>query len=291
MDNDTDASDLESVTSTDSDYSSEAETRIEGRKVHVPRIATFLQHASEQIRSLFELSSVLRRPTIDGKWIRSAAKRDNDSSGALELSNAYANYDLLHISEKVHCLRGQGKDVVSLLFQEEAAGSTVGLMEEHIQDVSWLCHRLAKANGRRRKQLHYWLRHPYGAPLTKAPSSPEKPSDSKSVVSKQPAKSTKTGSDASTLKRPTSTASTQKRSLPTVTSSYSFSTAAASDTRDDTMESRRPRTVYAPTISGRRYSNRVPDAPTCPDGDQWLFCPYCGMQLEDEVIKKRDYWK
>lgn len=30
-----------------------------------------------------------------------------------------------------------------------------------IEDVSWLCERLANASSRRREQLHYWISHPY----------------------------------------------------------------------------------------------------------------------------------
>lgn len=304
VDGDAETSDLESVSSADSGSTADMSDVAERRRV--PKIGILLRQITEQVHSLFEVSSVLRRPTIEGKWIRSVPKsRDRANvDGTLQVSDAYKGLDMLHVSEKIQSWRGLGKDAVALSIEHEPSrppSETADAKKANTLDVLWLCERLAQANSRRREQLSYWTDHPYGSLRTDDANSRHQVTDngSKSGIDKSlEEQSAPTRSDAnSTLKPPTSAASTRKQDShqSAATSKHTaFSTAVESDTYGDEMDAGRARTVYAPTVSDgrRRRSNRVPDAPKRIGVDSMaVFCPYCGMQLDDGVVNQRDQWK
>jgi len=134
-----------------------------------------VRQITEQIRSLYNLSALLRRPTMSSKYIRSERKdqaliRDLDTD-VIPLHEAYSTIDKRHVAEKMRQWRGPrgGADCVGA--EERAAdvkqflseqASLAGLQKEccEYEDIVWLHQRLSKANTKRREQLEYWVKHP-----------------------------------------------------------------------------------------------------------------------------------
>ena len=85
------------------------------------QIRYLVSNVYEQVRSLYKISALLRRPTIHEKYIRSVAKDDEVSY--------YMSWDQAHVENKF----------------PQADGILV--------------RRLALANTRRRQQLKYWEKH------------------------------------------------------------------------------------------------------------------------------------
>lgn len=279
-DADEDVSDLKSLSSAESSQSEEEEEHEVSDKA--PRILIVLQQASKQISLLFELSNLLEKSTVEGRWIRSTGKPESI------LSETFAQYDLLHVEEKVRFWRGLGKDSIAIPTKEEAVAAHA---EEMSESQSWLHYRLSQANTKRRAQLQYWAKHPYGslgALHTLPPEKTEPVSRDEIVVQERPTQITGKD-DASTVKPKTVTGSVHQ-SQPSVGTKHTFSTVAASDAIDGATQAERPRTIYAPSAGGVRQVNRVPTAP-CPSEKGEVFCPYCGIELRSQTVEVRDKWK
>ncbi|KAK3360710.1 hypothetical protein B0T25DRAFT_602509 [Lasiosphaeria hispida] len=156
---DRDSNETDSLSGSDSDSDGEDEDEL--------AISYMVHLATEQIRALYDLSVLLRRPTISSKYIRSIknANKNGPVTEIMMLRRAFGSYEYNHIIEKVDQWRGQTKSSKKIdLVEEEAkeAGATEG--PPHLgscEDIVWLCHRLAEANMRRREQMEYWLGHPF----------------------------------------------------------------------------------------------------------------------------------
>lgn len=281
-------SDQDSVSSVSADSDSEVDEEEELEPRRIPKIRLLLQQMYQQIQSLYDLSSILRRPSVAGKWIRSVGKPKPGSPESQLLMSAYRGLDLCHVNEKVRQWRGLTKEANPVSLDEEIpAAEEARPSNDGIADVSWLCQRLADANVRRREQLHYWASHPYTPALDDKDVLSQTAALGEPPTSELSSRKDETKSDVSTLKPPTSRPSTQIRSRSAV-SQQTFTTAAVSDIHDEATDGR-PRTVYTPTIASKRGFNRVPNAPKAVEGA--ASCPYCGMTLGAGEVWNRQRWK
>ncbi|KAK2877137.1 hypothetical protein FQN49_001381 [Arthroderma sp. PD_2] len=242
----------------------------------MPKIRLLVQQIVEQISSLYDLSSLLRRPTIWNKYISSLpSKPDTVTLG---------NIDENHIAEKLLQWRGLTKSAHSVKFEdEEVAPQRQGRAVDGIEDILWFCHRLARANARRREQLRYWVDHPYSSRQDTANAF--NPGLEQLPVGRRPVQASE--SQASTLKPPNS--DLPSKEPKTGISMQSFSTAAISDIHD-TNTNVRPLTVYSPTVVGSKRSNYIPSLPKAASENKTFLCPYCGATLESSKMKNEQSW-
>ncbi|KAH0560048.1 hypothetical protein GP486_003435, partial [Trichoglossum hirsutum] len=283
-------SDHNSVSSVSDDSDSNPDYDSEHQRQRMPKIRLLVQQIPEQIRSLYDLSSLLRRPKIADKYIRSVNSKPNTAMlsdlDTLPLSVCLSGFDESHVAEKVLQWRGLTKCGRSFEFNDEdVAPVGQGLIGDRVADTPWFCQRLARANTRRREQLQYWNDHPYdpkqGATNVARPTAPGLARASAKRERQEPR------SQASTLKQPDS--NTLREGPTSTVSKQSFSTAAVSDIHD-TKTNVRPRTVYAPTAVGLGQSNSVPDPPKLADENATFPCPYCGTTLESSEMQNRQSW-
>ncbi|KAJ3471850.1 hypothetical protein MRS44_001949 [Fusarium solani] len=281
---------ISSVSADDSDTGSDSGSDADDqpRRNRMPKIRLLVQQITDQIRSLYDLSSLLQRPRIADKYIRSVSSKSHTAaSDTLPLMVCFSKLDESHAIEKILQWRGLTKSGQSLSCENEApAEERHSLATDEVGDILWYCQRLARANTRRREQLQHWADHPYVSTQDKATSSQTLP-----VLVKPPVKASEIkeelGSQASTLKPPSFKF---PPAGPTSTvSKQSFSTAAVSDVHD-TKTNARPRTVYAPTNVGQGRSNAIPDPPKT-DGKATFPCPYCGITLDSSEMQRRQSWK
>ncbi|RSL99813.1 hypothetical protein CEP52_009470, partial [Fusarium oligoseptatum] len=259
------------------------------RRNRMPKICLLVQQITDQIRSLYDMSSLLRRPRITDKYIRSVnSKSHTTASDTQPLMVSFSKLDESHIVEKVLQWRGLTKSGQSLSCEDESpAQERHSLATDDLDDILWYCQRLARANTRRREQLQHWADHPYVSTQDKPASTQPLPVMIKPTVKASGTKE-ESGSQASTLK-PTSFKFPQAGPMSTM-SKQSFSTAAVSDVHDAKTNAR-PRTVYAPTNVGQGRSNSVPDPPKTQGGKTTFTCPYCGITLESSEMQNRQSWK
>ncbi|KAI3318819.1 hypothetical protein HD806DRAFT_511072 [Xylariaceae sp. AK1471] len=285
---DTDQDSISSVS--DSDYSTDNEDESQRRKM--PKVRLFVQQIADQIRSLHEISSLLRRPTVTNKFIRSInvglEATTLQGLGNLHLNGAFGLFDDNHIIEKVLQWRGLAKSLKGVKFSDEdVARVSNALIHREIEDIRWFCQRLARANTRRREQLWYWKNHPYDP--KQIATSANLVGDlgiTRGIVPLEGQKED-SRSQVSTLKPPDPHI---LHSIPkSVLSKQSFSTVALSDVHD-TGTNTRPRTIYAPTAIGQDRTISVPGPPRTKDGEMTFPCPYCGMALESKDMN-RQLWK
>jgi hypothetical protein len=214
-----------------------------------------------QIRSLYEISTLLRRPAIPDKYIRSASKYQST-----DVSH-FASWDQAHVAAKItQWTLDKDKN-----------------FEEPFDPDSFLCLRLAGGNTRRREQLKYWQKHPErpSSNITPLPL-PFKPQqrENRGAQMHYPAMSALFVDSA-----PRSTAA----SKITV---QSFSTVAQSVLQDNATNSGRPKTIYAPSgHGGTSAPSRVPDFPKAPSKSLTCACPYCFAELNVSAMSDRQLWK
>jgi hypothetical protein len=280
-------SDHNSISSVSADSDSDSDDDSEYQRQRVPKIRQLVQQMLEQIRSLYDLSSLLRRPKIVDKYIRSVNSKLNratlSESDTLPLSVAFSSSDESHIMEKVLQWRGLTKSGRNVEFEDEdVARVGQGLASDWVEDILWFCQRLARANARRREQLQYWADHPYDRTQDATNAAPLATPDLAQVPAKQERREAR--SQASTLKPP-------NPNLPREgPRSQGFSMADVSDIHD-TKTNVRPRTVYASTTIGQGRSNPVPDPPKTANEKAAFPCPYCGMTLVSSEMRNRQSWK
>ncbi|KAJ4146174.1 hypothetical protein NW754_001638 [Fusarium falciforme] len=281
---------ISSVSADDSDTGSDSgsDGDDQPRRNRMPKIRLLVQQITDQIRSLYDLSSLLRRPRIADKYIRSVSSKSHTAaSDTLPLMVSFSKLDESHAIEKILQWRGLTKSGQSLSCENEPpAEERHSLATDEVGNILWYCQRLARANTRRREQLRYWADHPYVSTQDKDTSSQTLP-----VLVKPPVKASEIkeelGSQASTLKLPS--VKFPPAGPTSTVSKQSFSTAAASDVHD-TKTNARPRTVYAPTNVGQGRSNAVPGPPKT-DGKATFPCPYCGITLDSSEMQRRQSWK
>ena len=271
-----------------------------GRGSIVPRTTFMVRQITEQIRSLYNLSALLRRPTMSSKYIRSERKdqaliRDLDTD-FIPLHEAYSTIDKRHVAEKMRQWRGPrgGADCVGA--EERAAdikqflseqASLAGLQREccKYEDIVWLHQRLSKANTKRREQLEYWVKHPCDP--TKCNPIAEAGVEVPTRLQGQMPATRPSGIDI----QPRIDIQPSKTKSVSAFSQQTFSIVPVSDVYD-TMTNKRPRTLYAPTAVGRRTAASVPNPPKIDEVFPSFNCPYCGAPLDsNEMTNNRQSWK
>jgi hypothetical protein len=250
----------------------------------MPQICLLVQQITGQVRALHDLSSLLRRPNVTDKYIRSIQTKMRAAGPLTEQVLDFSSADLCHVQEKVLQWRGLTKSSRESQFDNEAVAPVEGqpTQQHGIEDLSWFCIRLATANIRRREQLGYWVEHPYERDFSKP-----------LLVVEAPVLETRTEasrSQASTIKAPVQVQSVTSDWSKTHTSKMSFSTAAVSDLVDGGSIAR-PRTVYAPSVVEHSQSNTIPPPPRAEEGQPTFPCPYCGMSLDSIEMQDRQAWK
>ncbi|KAI1343966.1 hypothetical protein F5Y15DRAFT_368606 [Xylariaceae sp. FL0016] len=266
--------DYVSSISSSSDYSTDSRSDDEDLPpLKTTKIEVLLSHVFEQIRSLYHLEGLFRRPGLTGRYLRSSKRTATSFS---------ETHGLYHIKEK---LRQWNKplgptDTDQPGQERETTEEDIRSRQVEVQvDTSsnFLSHRLARANAQRREQFRYWKRHPYEAPpfqptefvpIATPYTNVEVPEDTVSTI-----KGSKYGDSKSIKSTPTA------RSFSTVARSAIFENECTS----------RPLMIYAETVLGNKSSSRIPPLPECPDDH--FECPYCHMSLSSAEMRKRMTWK
>jgi hypothetical protein len=256
-------SDLDSESSESTDSGSEFQDEKNHNRQRTPKIYMLVRLMQAQIRSLYDVSSLLRRPMVKDKYIRSHVDRKNrEIVDETSLHYHFRPFDMDYVWEKIgqwHRQTNSEKHGVASSNQQISTTST-----EH---DSWLFERLATANNRRREQLQYWRTHTVGSMDPSSSNLPRSSRRDQKDVEAEPSRAKQ--APASTM------------SLSTVPRSYIH----------DLNAGDRLLTVYEPTIVGKTQSNRVPDIPELARTNNTFPCPYCGMELLSKNMQSRGLWK
>jgi hypothetical protein len=255
----------------------------------VPKISVLVNHVFEQIQLLYNMSMLLNRPGLSGRYLRSTNKKERKS----ELAH-FAEFDYEHIREKLH----QWKCKFKVITDEEGKQETVTTAEDleerktrkrsALDQTEILCRRLAKANTRRREQLQYWIHYPDRPDVVR--SWDFNPEDTPELGKEGKVKTVVIKSETSTIKPAEQKTVTGSQNPKSVASKQSFSTVAVSDVFDKETKTR-ARTIYAQSTVGNKPSNRVPEVPKATKTCLNFRCPYCNLILESRVMADRVGWK
>jgi hypothetical protein len=244
-------SDLDSESSESTDSGSEFQDEKNHNRQKTPKIRMLVQLMHAQIRSLYDVSSLLRRPMAKDKYIRSHADRKNrEIADETSLHYHFRPFDMNYVWERIrqwHRQTNSEKHNVASLNQQILTS---------IENDSWFLERLGTANNRRREQIQYWKTYTVESTHPLSSNLPWKPQRVKQTP-------------ASTI------------SHSTVPRSYIHDLNAAD----------RLRTLYEPTIVGKTQTNRVPDVPELAKTSNSFPCPYCGMELVSKEMQSRELWK
>lgn len=239
--------------------------------MRTPKIAILLSHIQEQIRLLYHLDALLRRPRLSGRYLKSTDK--NYKRSPIE------KHDCSHILEKhrqwtavfnsnIEQQDETQPEIIPLqssqtrhhnTSDDEPAVSQDELTERESRqekvEIHTIISRLARANAKRRQQLSYWEIHPVTGNIDEETSGTGRPK-TKSLMS---------------------------------SSGDSFSSVARSAIDETDMDARR--TVYPCSVTAGRKSARVPDVPREAFTEERVECPFCHAMLDSMTMKTRMSWK
>lgn len=224
------------------------------------RIHKTFDDVAEAIRSLYRISTLLKRPRNANKYLKSRTSK-------VPSQTLSGTEDYTHIEEKLRQWRGltmrqqvgedDEKPVTAADIQQRKENESLELA-----DIRYLCQRLTWANILRRKQFKYWFESPdVPEPREEPPASHSAPM-SKNMVDKPPSGSRTT-----------------------------FSSVAISELDETRTEVGRLRTVYTESTVGRSTTIRVPTVPECSKHDTKFECPFCHIELGSKRMQDRMIWK
>lgn len=260
----------------DSDYTTDGEVAAADRlpprpRPRVSRLSILQSHISEQVKLLYHYSAILRRPRLNGRYLHSKSRDDDEES-------SIAYYEYSHVRQKLtDWARSQAiepRPIEKDFFEENQS-----IHEYREEELEGLCMRLARANTRRRQQLRYWSRHPFRPPGGEKESNLTENEETE-------ARSLAAGSEHRSFK-----------SVPTV---RTFSSVAKSAIVETQIEDGPSRTVYATSAAdsvaesaaqNHQKSRRIPKVSTESHLAPTFECPYCHMVLESAAMHDRMTWK
>ncbi len=310
-------SDQDSISSVSADSDTSSGDEGSPRKVRVSKISVLVSHIFEQVRSLYHLSVLLRRPGVGDRYIHSIPKGQGNISRI-----GMSQYDYAHVQQKVRQWRGESKSSFGACNEQESVTTLADIQRREIvkndllDKTDTLCHRLSRANTRRREQLKYWIRNPDIREVAVSDESIRL----KKLVTMGPTRVEaveESGNQAPVIKEPKAATIGFEKMERSTTSKQSFSAVTRSTVDDSKTQSNRPRTTYAQSVVGTKRSNRVPDLPKylkpkpasacaiCRDGlnstsdrlcchgnqNPNFECPYCHLNLRRATMEDRQNWK
>ena len=240
------------------------------------RLESIVRDVSEQMKLLHEASALLQRPGMTGRYLRSNKLHEIVDGGLHE----FVPFDCGHVREKLV----QWYDYWAAHNQEGYKGRIYSSAAD-VQPSESLVLRLAMANIKRRRQLRYWLRHP-DAPE----STPVVVNIEPKVESQLPPLPSTPVIDDNTAAEVHTKAPAPSQTARTATTRVSFSTAVISD-MNIAHEDETALTQYEESVVGHFMSTRVPSVPRASRTSEEFECPYCGLQLNSALMKKKRAWK
>jgi hypothetical protein len=245
-------SDLDSESSESTDSGSEFQDEKNRNRKRAPKICILVRLMQAQIRSLYDVSSLLRRPMVKDKYIRSHMDRKNhEIVDETSLHYHFRPFDMDYVWEKIRQWHRQTNSE-----RHNVASSDQQISTTSIENNSWFLERLGTANNRRREQIQYWKTYTVESTHPLSPNLPWRP----------------------------------QRAKQTPASTISHSTVPRSYIHDLNAGNRLP-TLYEPTIVGKTQTNRVPDVPELAKTSDSFPCPYCGTELVSKEMQSRGLWK
>ncbi|KAI1174913.1 hypothetical protein F4777DRAFT_598900 [Nemania sp. FL0916] len=153
-------------TSSGGDSDSSTGTEEISQQHKTPKFRILFLRITDEIRSLHEISLLLRRPAVRDEFIRSGNSSVEETSlGSLDNghpSAVFRAFDEKHVSEKVLQWRRRSRRSQRLNPLNEATAPVDDMFRhDDIEDVQWFCQRLGRANSKRRERLKHWKQYPY----------------------------------------------------------------------------------------------------------------------------------
>jgi len=245
-------------------------------------VSRLFQTVTDQIRVLYHLGILLRRPNVGRRYLKSGAAAGSGSGYPL---GVMLPEDISHVRENIRQWQNiQSHSSGSLKEEKEVSWEDIKRRNEESSDTEGLdialIERLASANARRRGQLLYWREHP--DQLASASQIPEGiPPKTRAAEAADPGKRLL---DAKSV-RSTSTSLFSKDSVAVSDILGAHSPAGLGS------PSLAPRTTYAETVLGGSHSARVPDVPEASAELATFECPYCHLELDSAAMRDRMTWK
>jgi hypothetical protein len=211
----------------------------------------------EDIRSLYRISVLLRRPQNSRRYLKS-----NDSTipshDALESMPDYGC-----ISEKIRQWRylsvqsnvgGDGEHVVT----REGIQPRKDDEHQEVANIAFLCQRMTWANLCRRKQLDHWIGYP--------------------DVSEPRERALDDVIDFDQL---------ESQALSAMHTLLSEIPKTALENNDYVCQTHN---INDKSVAGQSNATRVPDVPVCSKTDLTFECPYCHTILDSRMMQNREAW-
>jgi hypothetical protein len=242
-----------------SSSSDESDTAQEGLETGWEmRLRKIVNSISEEIRSLYRISVLLRCPRNPSKSLRSSNSTIS-SYAALKVTADYT-----HISEKIrqwrdYAMRSKlGTDQRYVMTENEDQLQKKNAYRE-MTDIVFFCERLTWANLFRRKQFDHWVDCP------DVPELQERALD--------------------TVAAPDQVKDQSSSDIHTSLSTDAKSTLGKNYHIEDLL------TIYANSAVGRSDATDVPEVPRRSKTDPNFECPFCHIVLDSEMMQKRETWK
>ncbi|KAG9638298.1 hypothetical protein KCU64_g13857, partial [Aureobasidium melanogenum] len=220
------------------------------------RFRKTIKSVFEGIRSLYRVSTLLRRPQNSSQYLRSS------TSTAISPDALRVTLDYAHVLQKIRqwrhlTMRSRlGGDEGHVVTEEEIQLKKENEQQE-IADIAFFCQRLAWANFCRREQFDYCIDHP---------DIPE---------------SQKTASDVGKAIQ------LKDRIMSAIPASLSTVAKSALEDNTEVGQSR----TKAKSAVGQPNTTRVPDVPKCSKNGPSFECPFCHVILNSGLMQKREIWE
>jgi hypothetical protein len=255
----------------DSSSSDESDTAQEGLETDWEiRLRKIVNSISEEIRSLYRISVLLRCPRNPSKSLRSSHSTIS-SYAALK-----ATADYTHISEKIrqwrdYTIRSKlGADQRYVMTENEDQLKKNAHRE--MTDIVFFCERLTWANLFRRKQFDHWF------------DCPDVPESQERTLNTIPNRLHYSDMHTS-LSTDAKTTSGKNYHIEDLLTVYTNPVVGPVYTNPVVGP------VYSNPVVGRLDATEPPNVPRRSKTDPNFECPFCHIVLDSEMMQKRETWK